>query len=57
MLRYKDGVVFLLFSKHVGCMESNEGEVFAILEALWIFVSSSFKEGLVVESDSLNAIS
>lgn len=39
-----DGVVFAMFSKHVGRMESNEAEVVAILETLCIFVSSSFQE-------------
>lgn len=51
VLRNKDGVILLLFSMHVGCMEFNETEVLAILEALQIFVSSSFEEGLVVEND------
>ena len=46
-----------LFSKHVGCMESNEAEVLAILEAIPIFSSSSFPSSLVAESDSHNAIS
>lgn len=37
-------------------MESNEAEVVAILEALRIFASSSFQDLLIVDSDSLNAI-
>ena len=57
MLRNSEGIVVALFSKHVGCMESNEAEVVAILEAIRIFTSTSFRSRLVVESDSLNAIS
>ena len=57
MLRNSEGVVLALFSKHVGCMESNEVEVPAILEAIRIFSSTSFHSSLMVESDSLNAIS
>lgn len=52
VLRNRNGIVLALFSKHVGCMESNEAEVVAILEALQIFISSHSK--LVVESDSLH---
>lgn len=40
----------------MGVRDSNEAEVLAILEALRIF-SRSFQRRLVVESDSLNAIS
>lgn len=35
-----DGNVLAMISKHVGCMESNEVEVVAILEALRLFASS-----------------
>lgn len=49
-------VVLVWFSENVGIMESNEEEVVAILEALWIFVWASFQDLLVVESDFLNAI-
>eukprot|EP00268_Persea_americana_P036637 TRINITY_DN3614_c1_g1_i6.p1 TRINITY_DN3614_c1_g1~~TRINITY_DN3614_c1_g1_i6.p1 ORF type:complete len:138 (-),score=27.70 TRINITY_DN3614_c1_g1_i6:344-757(-) len=52
-----EGIVLALFSKHVGCMESNEVEVVANLEAIRIFTSTSFCSRLAVESDSLNAIS
>lgn len=52
VLRNRNGIVLALSSKHVGCMESNEAEVVAILEALQIFISSHSK--LVVESDSLH---
>lgn len=48
------GVVVAIFSKHVG-LESNETEVVAILEALWIY-SPSFHEKLMAESDSMNNI-
>ena len=51
----KSGVLFM-FSKFVGVSESNEAEVLSILEALKIFYST-FKETLIVESDSSNAIS
>lgn len=51
-----DGKVLAMISKHVGCMESNEVEVVAILEALRLF-ASSFNSKLEVESDSLNVIS
>lgn len=56
VLHICDGVVLAFFSKHVGHMESNEAEVVAILEVLRIFASSSFQELLIVDSDSLNAI-
>ena len=56
-LRNSEGNVLALFSKHVGCMESNEAEVVAFLEAIRIFTSTSSRSRLVVESDSLNAIS
>lgn len=45
--------MFVMFSKHVDTMESNKAEVLAILNALRF----SFHGNLVVESDSLNAIS
>lgn len=44
------------FSKNLGCMESNEAEVVAILKVLHIF-TSSFSSKLAVESDSKNAFS
>lgn len=44
-----------MFSKNVGMKDSNEVEVVAILEALWI-LSSSFHENLIIKSDSSNAI-
>lgn len=34
MLHNSDEVILVMFSKHVGLMESNEVEVLAILEAL-----------------------
>lgn len=51
-----DGEVLAMFSKHEGCMESNEMEVVAILEVLRIF-ALSFNSELEVESDSMNVIS
>ena len=56
-LHKSEGIVLALFSKHVGCMESNEVDVLAILEAIRIFSSASFQSSFVVQSDSLNAIS
>lgn len=56
VLRNSDGLLMAFSSKHVGCMESSEAEVVAMLEALWIF-SYSFHSKLLVESDSLTAIS
>lgn len=57
VLHNGDGMVLVMFSTHIGRMESNEAEVLAILEALQIFVSTSFQERFIAESDSLNAIS
>lgn len=57
VLRDSGGLVLVMFSKHVGTMESNEAEVLAILEAVRIFASSSFNSRLEVKSDSLNVIS
>lgn len=45
-----------MFSKKMGMKDSNEVEVVAILEALWI-LSSLFHENLIIKSDSSNAIS
>lgn len=56
-LRNSDGVVLVLFSKHVGCVESNEMEVVVISEDFRIFASSSSQESLILESDSLNSTS
>lgn len=56
VLHNRDGVALVLFSKHIGCMEFNEAEVLAILEALWIFVSASFQKQLMIESDYFNAM-
>lgn len=56
VLRNSDEIVLAMFSKHVGCMESNEAGMVAILEALQIF-TPSFNTKLVVESDSMNGIS
>lgn len=50
----KDDILFL-FSKNVGINESNEVEVLARLEALWLF-SLSFQTKLIVESDSDNVV-
>lgn len=36
-----NGVVFIMFLKHMGYMDSNEAEVVAILEAIQIYNSSS----------------
>lgn len=55
MLYNSDGVVLVMFSKHVACMESNGPEVVANLEALRIFVSS-FQAKFVVEADYVNPI-
>lgn len=52
VLHNSDGVVSAMFSKRVGLIESNEADVPAILEALRIFISSSFQVKLVVKSDS-----
>lgn len=57
VLRNSEGFVSGMFSKHTGSMESNKAEVLAILEAIWMFAASSLTSRLVVESDSLNAIS
>ena len=57
VLRNSEGIVLAVFSKHVGCMESNEGEVLAIVHAIRMYVSSSFQSRLVMESDPLNTIS
>ena len=57
VLRNSEGFVSGMFSKHIGSRESNEAEVLANLEAIWMFASSSLTSRLVVESDSLNAIS
>lgn len=40
VLRNSDEIVLAMFSKHVGCMESNEALMVAILEALQIFTPS-----------------
>lgn len=56
-MHYSDGVVLVVLSYDVGCMESNVDEVVTILEALHSFVSACFLALLVVERDSLNAIS
>ncbi|XXG58395.1 hypothetical protein AAC387_Pa04g0713 [Persea americana] len=50
------GYVLLMFSKNVGIKEPNETKVLAILEALRLFFSS-FREELLMESDSSNAVS
>lgn len=50
-----NGIVLATFFKNVVIVESNEGEVLTILEALWFFMPNYIKE-LVVESDSMNAI-
>lgn len=39
----RDGDGLVLFFKHVGCMESNEAKVVAILEVLQIFIPLTFK--------------
>lgn len=39
----RDGVGLVMFSKHVGRMESNVAKVVAILEVLQIFIPSKFK--------------
>lgn len=55
VLHNRDGVL-AMSSKSMGCMESNEAEVVAILEALRRFFPS-FHSKPVVESYSSNAIS
>lgn len=50
------GEVLALFSKAIGCMESNEAEVVSIVEMRHILVVS-FRAMLIVESNSKNAIS
>lgn len=47
VLRDSNGLVLMLFSKHVGVMDSNESEVLPILEALHVFYAH------IVESDSM----
>ena len=42
VLHNSKGIVLALFSKHVDCIESNEAEDLAILEAIWVFSSSFF---------------
>ena len=37
MLRNSNGIVLAVFPKHVGCIESNEVEVVATLEAVQLF--------------------
>ena len=49
------GEVLFMFSKHVGVCDSNEIEVFAILEALRC-LARNFLGHLIVESDSSNAM-
>lgn len=44
------GEVLYLFSKHIRIKDSNEANVFAILEALCIY-SNLFQDSLIVESD------
>lgn len=56
VLRNSDGLLMAFSSKHLGCMESSEAEVVAMLEALWI-LPYSFHSKPLVESDSLTAIS
>lgn len=57
VFRNELGVAMFLFSNNVGCTESNKAKSLAILEALQILASVSFKASLVVEGDSLNVIS
>ena len=45
-----------MFSKHVRIKDSNEVEVLAILESLHIY-GNLFQDSLIMESDSVNAIS
>lgn len=47
--------ILCMFSKGVRVKDSNEVEVLAILEA-WRIYLRSFQSGLIVESDSFNAI-
>ena len=51
-----DGLTLLSFSTYIGVKDSNEAEIFAILEALRVY-KVLFNHPLIVESDSLNAIS
>lgn len=44
-----------IFSKHVGCLDTNEVKLLAILEALHMF-TSHFYASLVVESDLTNDV-
>lgn len=55
VLHNSKGEISILFSVKRGIRESNDVEVMAILEALWIF-SSSFQDRLIEESDSFIAI-
>lgn len=50
------GIILAVFSKNMGCMESNKVDVVAILKVLGLFCLSSFQVSLVVESDSSNTI-
>lgn len=50
------GEVLALFSKAIGCMETNEVEVVSIVEMSHILVAS-FQAMLIMESNSKNVIS
>lgn len=52
VLHNNNGVVLVMLSPHVGCMESNEAEAVAILVVIWHFFPSPFQSKLVMQSDS-----
>lgn len=58
VLRDPSGEVKITFSKPVGVADSNLAEVWAVKEALTIFLASRWKDEfcLIIESDSLNAV-
>ena len=51
-----DGLLLFYFSSSIGVKESSEAEIISIIEVLRSF-SVSFRQTLIVESDSLNLIS
>ena len=56
VLHNHDSLTLLSFSSYIGVKDSNEAEILAIHEALKLY-KVSFNHPLIVESDSLNAIS
>lgn len=54
MLRDRNGLVLVLFSKYADVMDSKEMEVLAILEALQILYGH-FVSKLIIKSNPMNA--